>query len=68
MKPQSIESSRLLSREPELGRISRRDRRAFAPSERRRIAVRLFSKAVAGAPVTHTGVQKRRAGSCAGFG
>src|SRR5207245_11760467 len=49
MKPPSIESSRLLSREPELGRISRRDRRASAPSERRRIAVRLFSMAVAGA-------------------
>jgi hypothetical protein len=63
MKPQSTESSRLLFREPELGRISRRDRRAFAPErERRCIAVRLFSKAVAGAQVTHAAVQKRRAG------
>ena len=45
MKPRSTESSHLLSREPELERISRRDRRAFAPErERRCIAVRLFSR------------------------
>ena len=40
----------------------------FAPSERRRLAVRLVSKAVAVAQVTHVEVPKRRAGSCARFG